>query len=57
MKLEKTDCKEELLGRLIDIVEDFLERKGIITEEEPVIVGNDYDELVNAFAVALGLKE
>lgn len=56
MKLEKSDCKEELLGRLIDVVEDFLEHKGITTEEEPVIVGGDYDELTHEFAVALGLE-
>ena len=56
MKLDKNDCGEELLGRLIDTVEDFLERKGIATEEEPVIIGNDYDELVHEFAVALGLE-
>ena len=56
MKLEKSDYKEELLGRLIDIVEDFLEQKGIATEEEPVIIGNEYDELSNEFAVALGLE-
>lgn len=59
----KFDIKEEdvpeFLGNLIDVVEDFLEKKGIgIPNEErdendeddqAIIYGSDYDDLSDAF--------
>ena len=36
--------KEEMLGSIIDIFEDWLAEKGI-TENECFIAGNDYDYL------------
>lgn len=59
----KLDIKEEdmpeFLGNLIDVVEDFLEEKGIdIPNEErdendednqAIIYGGDYDDLSDAF--------
>lgn len=56
----------ELWGRLIDVVEDFLEEKGIHIDnpeksddpddEEAIIFGSDYDTLANGFAAVLGIN-
>lgn len=63
------DTKAELLGRLIDAVEDFLTEHGITAKELPnderteedlecaaLIYGSDYDDLANRFADALGIS-
>ena len=56
----------ELFGLLIDVVEDFLEEKGIIPEDIPnderdsdndaIIYGSDYDDLANRFSEVLGIE-
>ena len=80
---EITMEKIELLGNLIDVVEDWLESKGITPADIPnddrndyinredydseeeyqeackelaIIFGNDYDELADGFAKALGIN-
>lgn len=56
----------ELLGRLVDIVEDWLETKGITsddipneeredTEDAAIIYGSDYDHLADGFAATIGI--
>lgn len=52
----KQENKTEFLGQLIDVVEDWLEEKGIdITNEEKnelnaaIIYGSDYDKLQSGF--------
>lgn len=47
--------RAELSGRMIDIIEDWLERKGAATDDEAIIKGDDYDYLAEQFAVALGI--
>ena len=60
------DKRAELFGRLIDEVEDYLQKKGITTadipnddregdEGEAIIYGADYDYLADRFAVVLGI--
>lgn len=63
----KDDDKPELFGRLIDVVEDWLESKGITPadisnndrpeddETAAIIYGEDYDKLADDFASILGL--
>lgn len=57
----------ELWGGLIDVVEDWLEEKGITandipneeredTEDAAIIYGGDYDYLANRFAVVVGIS-
>lgn len=56
----------ELLGLLIDVVEDYLESKGITPDDIPnderdgdnsaVIYGSDYDVIADRFADVLGIK-
>ena len=58
----------ELFGLLIDVVEDFLEEKGITPEDIPnderdsdsdsdaIIYGSDYDDLANRFSEVLGIE-
>lgn len=57
----------ELLGRLVDIVEDWLETKGITsddipneeredTEDAAIIYGSDYDYLADRFVAAIGIN-
>jgi len=56
----------ETFGRLIDVVEDWLESKGITPEEitnnerdegnPAIIYGSDYDFLVDKFSEALGIS-
>lgn len=57
----------ELLGGMVDVVEDFLENKGITAEmlpnadreEDPdgaLIYGSDYDTLADEFARSLGIS-
>ena len=53
--LSKTD-HEELLGRMVDVVEDWLEKKGVATDNEATIKGDDYDYLADGFAVGLGIS-
>ena len=52
----KQENKTEFLGQLIDVVEDWLEEKGLdITNEEKnelnaaIIYGSDYDKLQSGF--------
>lgn len=56
----------ELFGLLIDVVEDFLEEKGITPEDIPnierdsdndaIIYGSDYDDLATRFSEVLGIE-
>ncbi len=57
----------ELLGGLIDVVEDWLEEKGITandipneeredTEDAAIIYGSDYDYLADRFATVVGIS-
>lgn len=57
----------ELWGGLIDVVEDWLEEKGITANDIPneeredtkdaaIIYGSDYDYLANQFAVVVGIS-
>lgn len=56
----------ELLGLLIDAVEDWLESKGITPDDVPndervgddaaIIYGSDYDVIADKFADILGIK-
>lgn len=51
---------EEMIGRLIDVVEDWLTEKNIIGLDDPmevIIHGKDYYILACKFKEALGLKE
>ena len=58
--------RQELWGRLIDVVEDWLEEKGITKEDIPnpdrededaaIIYGDDYDYLADRFANAVGIS-
>ena len=57
----------ELFGQLIDVVEDWLENKGITPADIPnnerpdgddcaaIIYGSDYDKLADQFSVVLGI--
>ena len=65
IKSHQDEC--ELLGLLIDCVEDFLEAHSINgnsignpeRDEDPdaaLIYGSDYDDLANSFAKALGIE-
>lgn len=58
----------ELLGSMVDMVEDFLESKGITPEmiansgkdkngNTALICGSDYDTLINGFARCLGINK
>ena len=59
--------RSELFGQLIDVVEDWLESKGITPADIPnperpsdddcaaIIYGDDYDVLANWFSVVLGI--
>lgn len=53
--LSQTD-RMELLGRMVDVVEDWLEKKGMATDDEAAIKGNDYDYLVEGFAAGMGIS-
>ena len=53
--LSQTD-RTELLGRMVDIVEDWLEKKGMTTDDEVTIKGNDYDYLTEGFAAGIGIS-
>lgn len=58
----------ELFGQLIDVVEDWLEEKGITPEMIPndereegdetaaIIYGADYDDLADRFSTVLGIS-
>ena len=57
----------ETLGVMVDVVEDFLEEKGITKEDIPndereddpdaaIIYGSDYDELADKFANFIGIS-
>lgn len=57
----------ELLGSLVDVVEDWLEEKGITVDDIPnneregdegaaIIYGSDYGCLADGFAAALGIS-
>ena len=57
----------ETLGVMVDVVEDFLEEKGITKEDIPnderendpdaaIIYGSDYDELADKFANIIGIS-
>jgi hypothetical protein len=60
--------KPELIGQLIDIFEDFLDDKGITTDDIPnpereeeddcstIIYGTDYDVLADKIASVLGFE-
>ena len=59
--------RAELLGRLVDVVEDWLEEKGITVDDIPnderdgeendaIIYGSDYDCLADGFAAVMGLS-
>lgn len=43
----------DIIGSLIDTVEDFLTEKGIASETEAFIQGRDYDYLADQFAMIL----
>lgn len=56
----KQENRTEFLGQLIDVVEDWLEEKGIdIPNEErdelntAIIYGSDYDKLQNEFSLIM----
>ena len=61
------DDRCEMFGCLIDVVEDWLESKGITPADIPnedrpeddngaaIIYGEDYDELANGFSAVLGI--
>ena len=53
--LSQTD-RAELLGRMVDVVEDWLEKKGMATDDEAAIKGDDYDYLVEGFAAGMGIS-
>ena len=53
--LSHTD-RTELLGRMVDVVEDWLEKKGMATNDEAAIKGDDYDYLTEGFAAGLGIS-
>lgn len=65
MELKNVDT-EELLGLMIDTIEDWLESKGIDPEvipneerlpfSEVFILGSDYDHLADSFAKILGIE-
>lgn len=46
----------ELLGRMVDVVEDWLEKKGMATDDEAAIKGDDYDYLTEGFAAGMGIS-
>lgn len=46
-----------VIGSLIDTVEDFLTEKGIVSETEAFIQGRDYDYLADQFATILKVGE
>lgn len=46
----------ELLGRMVDVVEDWLEKKGMATDDEAAIKGDDYDYLAEGFAAGMGIS-
>lgn len=57
----------ETIGAMVDVVEDFLEEKGITKEDIPndereddpdaaIIYGSDYDELADKFANIIGIS-
>lgn len=59
--------RAELFGCLVDIVEDWLQEKGITVDDIPnaervnsegaaIIYGNDYDYLADRFAATLGIS-
>lgn len=43
----------DIIGSLIDTVEDYLTKKGIASETEAFIQGRDYDYLADQFAMIL----
>lgn len=53
--LSKTE-RMELLGRMVDVVEDWLERKDVATDDEATIKGDDYDHLAEGFAAGMGIS-
>lgn len=53
--LSQTD-RMELLGRMVDVVEDWLEKKGAATDDEAAIKGDDYDYLIEGFAAGMGIS-
>lgn len=53
--LSKTD-RAELLGRMVDVVEDWLEKKGAVMDDMAIIKGDDYDYLADGFAAGLGIS-
>lgn len=53
--LPQTD-RTELLGRMVDVVEDWLEKKGMATDDEAAIKGDDYDYLTEGFAAGMGIS-
>lgn len=61
------DERMELFGRLVDVVEDWLEEKGFSPKDFPnedregdpdeaIIYGEDYDRLADDFAMAIGIS-
>ena len=57
----------ETLGTMVDVVEDFLEKKGITKDDIPndereddpdaaIVYGSDYDELADKFANIIGIS-
>ena len=59
--------RSELFGLLVDVVENFLEEKGITPEDIPndertgaegeaIIYGSDYDRLADGFSLVLGIS-
>ena len=53
--LSQTD-RAELLGRMVDVVEDWLEKKGIATDDEAAIKGDDYDYLTEGLLPGWGYR-
>lgn len=53
--LSQTD-RMELLGRMVDVVEDWLEKKGMATDDKATIIGEDYNYLTEGFAAGMGIS-
>lgn len=52
----KNSNKPEFIGQLIDVVEDFITPRVTVfavEDDEPIIVGEDYDALHDAFEILL----
>lgn len=53
LKNMDSDDREEFFGRLVDVVQDWLDERG----EDITIDGEEYNRLVKGFAEAAGMEE